>query len=142
MSCGLQLGPKLPFARGSVGLGVEELVLVGLALPHTHVVLNAGGLLDPSSGTTGRPRAFEGGIDLDHDLDSRGIWTWTGELGAVRFLSSDPKQIHVATGVTWSSWDWLSLSATGMVGLSRGSDRYGLLLGVAPRLRWLGVTGS
>jgi hypothetical protein len=139
-SCGLQIGPKLPTARGSSGLGLEELVLVGFALPHTHVILNAGGLLDPSSGATGRPRAIEGGIDFDQDLDSRGIWSLGGELGAVHFLSNDPQQIHVASGITWSSSEVLSLSATGLVGLSRGSDRYGLLLGIAPKLRWFGVT--
>src|SRR5262249_6879227 len=45
---GVQLGPKLPGAPDTSGVGVEGLLLVGRYVDRTHVVLNLGGFWDPA----------------------------------------------------------------------------------------------
>jgi hypothetical protein len=45
---GVQLGPKVPVAVASHGLGVEGLALVGTAIARTHLVWNAGAFVDPA----------------------------------------------------------------------------------------------
>ena len=91
---GLQLGPKLPVASGSHGLGFEGLVLVGHVMGALHLVGSAGGFVDPRPHPTGgRPTGVETGLDLDLDLDSHGDWSLTGELSAVLFTSNDPHQL-------------------------------------------------
>lgn len=137
VATGLQVGPKLPAARGARGIGVETLVVIGLTNEHRHLVANLGALLDPIA-SSGRPRGFEGGIDLDYDLNDSGTWAWLGEIGAVRFISRDPYQLHVTSGLGWSPIRSLSLSAVLLCGLTSGSDRYGVLLGVSPNVRLFG----
>src|SRR4051794_40778772 len=48
LALGLQLGPKLPVAPGSHGVGGEALALLGLRRGDTHLVLQLGALVDPA----------------------------------------------------------------------------------------------
>ena len=130
---GLQLGPKLPLAPSARGAGYEAIALVGRTIRRTHLVLNAGALLDPGpSLRRGRPAGIEGGLDLDLDLDARDELSLVGELGGVAFISRDPHQLHATLGLAWQASKNLQLSLVGLVGLLGGGDRYGALLGVAP----------
>jgi hypothetical protein len=133
---GVQLGPKLPVAAGAHGIGVESLALIGTAIARTHLVWNAGGFVDPApdAGPT-RPAGLELGVDVDQDLDATDTFSLQGGLSAVHFVSHDPAQLLATAGVTWSPIEALDLSLLGLVGFLHGSDRYGVLLGVAPKLR-------
>jgi hypothetical protein len=134
---GLQAGPKLPVFAISHGLGVEGLILLGHAVHRTHLVLNAGAFLDPRPDDgSGRPLGIELGLDLDQEVDAAGHWSIKGEVGGVKFLSSDPNQLLVTLGPAWSPNDSLELSVIGMWGFLSGSDRYGVLLGFSPRIRF------
>ena len=137
-STGLQLGPKLPIANGAHGIGIESLALFGLALTHTNVIANVGALVDPATGGASRPAGIEAGLALDQDLDNVDKWSMVGQIGAVRFLSPDPGQLQATAGFAYSPSSYLSLSAVGMAGFLRGSDRFGVLFGVAPKLRLFG----
>ncbi|HEY5956733.1 MAG TPA: hypothetical protein VIV60_09280, partial [Polyangiaceae bacterium] len=81
---------------------------------------------------SGRPKGFEGGIDFDYDLTRTGQWTWLAELGGVHFISSDPNQLNLSSGLQWSPTEMLSFSAILLCGLSKGSDPYGALIGISP----------
>ena len=131
---GAQIGPKLPLAPEAHGVGIEALLLAGFHRAGTHVMLNAGGLVDPASGDdTARPVGLEGGVDLAQDLaDDR--WSLTAQLGAIVFRSDDPHQLTVSFGVAWAPSQTLELSLVMLAGLLPGSDRYGLLLGLAPKI--------
>ena len=59
----------------------------------------------------------------------------------MRFVSSDPNQVLATAGFTWSALESLDLSVTGLLGFLAGSDRYGVLLGVSPKLRLFGGKG-
>jgi len=133
---GLQVGPKLPVASGSSGVGAEGLLLVARVLGKTHLVLNSGAFIDPRPDpASGRPIGLELGLDLDRDLDAAGHFSLTGELSGVVFLSSDPRQLLATAGITWSATDSLDVSLIGLVGFLEGSDRYGVLLGLSPKVR-------
>jgi hypothetical protein len=135
LAYGFQVGPKLPTAREAQGIGIEGLGLVGVHWRRTLVVLNLGGLMDPSAGRAGRPAGFEGGFDLDQILDDGGMWSLTGELGGVLFTSDDGDQLTATAGFTYHATPMLDLSIVGLVGLTRGSDRGGVLLGISPKFR-------
>lgn len=131
---GLQVGPKLPVAAGAHGLGVESLLLIGTAFGPTHLVWNAGAFIDPDPDSDpGRPIGVELGVDLEVTLSER--CALQGGVSGTRFLSSDPHQLLFSAGVTWSPSDALDLSLSTFVGVLEGSDRYGILLGVAPSFR-------
>jgi hypothetical protein len=132
---GIQAGPKLPVASGNHGLGLESLLLVGRTLGRLHAVLNFGGFVDPApTATAPRPIGLESGIDLSVELDAAKRFSVTGELGGVRFLSSDPGQLLATGGLSWSVSPHLDLSVSALYGFLLGSDRYGLLLGVSPKV--------
>ncbi len=132
---GLQIGPKLPTASGSHGIGGEALLLIGHAFYKTHLVLNAGAFADPfPDATSKRPIGLELGLDLDQDLDKAGRFSLTGELSGVRFVSGDAPQLLATTGIQFSATENLDLSLVVLVGFLEGSDRYGALLGVSPKL--------
>jgi len=134
---GIQGGPKLPVATGSHGVGVEGLLLIGINLGRTHLVVNLGAFLDPvPAPDSGRPVALEAGLDLDQDIDAQGHWSFKGELSAVRFLSSDPNQLLATGGFAWSPRDEIELSVIGLWGFLAGNDRYGVLLGFSPKIRF------
>src|SRR4029453_2751840 len=133
-TAGLQLGPKLPLARGNTGVGVEGLVLVGWRIRQTQLVLNLGGLLDPiPDPNTPRPAAFEGGIDIARPLDADQRWTLTGDSAGVRSVPPDNDQLNPTIGVTWSPTETLDVSVVLLGGVLSGGDRWGLLIGVSPK---------
>jgi len=137
---GAQVGPKVPVAAGSHGVGVEALLLLGYMYGHLHTVLNAGGFVDPAPDpTSGRPIGIELGLDLDLDLDDIDRFSLTGEFSGVAFVSDDPGQLLATAGFTWSVTKSLDLSIVGLWGFLAGSDRYGALLGVSPKFRLFGT---
>jgi hypothetical protein len=133
---GLQVGPKIPVASGSRGLGAESLLLVGRYVRRVHTVLNLGGFVDPAAAAGApRPVGVELGLDVDLDLDDINRFSFTAEISAVRFVSSDPNQLLATAGLAWSVTPSLELSLAGMYGFLDGNDRYGLLLGLSPKVR-------
>jgi hypothetical protein len=134
---GLQVGPKIPVAPGSHGVGIEALLLMGAHLGRWHAVLNGGAFVDPGTddeaGPTGRPRGLEGGIDLDIDLDRAGRWSFTGELGGVHFLSSDPHELAATAGLAWAATGSFELSAVLLCGFLSSGDHAGLIVGLSPK---------
>jgi hypothetical protein len=136
---GAQVGPKLPVASGSRGVGVEGLLLVGHVVYGMHFVLNAGAFVDPHPAPdAARSVGIELGLDFDRDLDAAGHFQVTAELAGVRFLSSDPHQLLATGGLAWSPTEATQISLTGLVGFLDGSDRYGALVGVSQKLRLFG----
>ena len=137
---GVQVGPKVPVAAGSHGVGVESLLLFGYVYHHLHTVLNTGGFIDPAPDpASGRPIGIELGLDIDLDLDDIDRFSLTGEFSGVAFVSDDPGQLLATAGLTWSVTKSLDLSVVGLWGFLAGSDRYGALLGVSPKFRFLGT---
>ena len=133
---GVQLGPKLPLASGAYGLGYEALFLVGRTIRTTHLVVNVGGLVDPGAEVSRRrPIGVEVGLDLDQDLGRDSPFSILAEVGGIHWFTGDPDQLQVTGGLQWSPSDLLDLSLIGLVGLPPGSDRYGVLLGVSPKVR-------
>jgi len=132
---GLQIGPKLPVAPGSSGVGVEGLALIGGLLGRTQAVLNFGGFIDPDPDGTGRDEGIEAGLDLEIHLS--GPWSLLGELSGISFVSHDPDQLISTAGIKWSPRESFDLSLVALWGYLDGSDRWGLLLGVSPKFRLL-----
>jgi len=133
---GWQVGPKLPVARGSHGLGVESLIVIGGAVRHLILALNVGGFYDPApDATSARPIGLELGLDLQYKLDNIDRFTLTGELGGTHFISNDPDQAQVTLGFVWTVVPTLDLSITGLLGTPSGGDKYGLLFGISPKVR-------
>ena len=132
---GLQVGPKLPLARGAHGVGFEGLMLLGHRYQQTYVILNLGGLRDPAGSAAPGPSGPEMGLDLDHPLDDAGHWALTAEIGAVVYTSPDPDQLTTTAGVAWRPSDAIELSVVGLYGWLSGGDRYGVLFGFSPKFR-------
>jgi hypothetical protein len=132
---GLQLGPKVPVAEGARGAGFEALALVGHNVRRVHLVFSAGGLVDPGAEvSSGRPVGVEAGADLNLDLNEDDTFSLLGELGGIAYLSDDPGQLAASIGIQWSPSELLDLSLVAVVGAG-GADRYGLMLGVSPKVR-------
>src|SRR5262249_38913701 len=124
---GAQLGPKVPLAQGARGSGFEGLLLLERTVKRMQLVLNAGGLVDPSSdGSLRRTTALEGGFDASLDLDAQGTWSIVGEIGGVRFFSGEEPQAHATLGVSWAVTDSLDLSLVGLLGFLSSGDRGGV----------------
>jgi hypothetical protein len=139
-SGGIQAGPRLPTLPGRRLLGFEGLAIVGRSTGRMHVFFQAGSILDPLEpvpGRTrlGRPFGLEGGVNFDLDLDEEGVWSVTGELGAIKYLSPQLDQLHIAGGPQLKVTPWLDISLVGLVGLLAGGDRLGLLLGADTRFK-------
>jgi hypothetical protein len=130
---GVQVGPKLPLATGAQGIGVEGLLLIGFMTGPLHLVGQVGGLVDPHTGAAARPFGPEAGLDLEYELVPD-RWSLLGELGAVWYHTSDPNQLAVTAGIQFSPAQTLDLSLVGLVGLLPGSDPFGLLFGISPKL--------
>ena len=135
VALGVQVGPKCPTARSARGFGVEGLLLGAWHTRRVQLVLNGGMLWDPSDGTSPRPLGVEGGLDANLNLDDAGHLALVGEAGGVRFLSHDPRQLTFTAGLAWDPRDDLELSVVGLAGVFEGSDRFGLLVGISPKLR-------
>lgn len=139
MAFGVQMGPKIPTAAGAHGVGAEGLALLGMMVRRLHTVVNAGAFSDPAPDPTGgRPTGVEVGLDLGLGLDAAEHFSLTSELSGVWFASHDPRQLLATGGLTWSATDNLDLSLSGLLGIFAGSDRYGVLLGVSPKMRLFG----
>jgi hypothetical protein len=133
---GWQVGPKLPVARGSHGLGVESLLVLGGAIRHLVAALNIGGFYEPApDAVSNRPVGLELGLDLQYKLDDIDRFSLTGELGGTHFITSDPDQAEVTLGFVWTVVPTLDLSLTGLLGTPSGGDRYALLFGISPKFR-------
>ena len=91
------------------------------------------GLVDPRL-IGSRPRGFEAGLDLELVLVPD-RWSLLGELGGVHYLSSDSDQLSATAGIQFSPTDMLDVSLVALVGFLAGSDQYGLLVGVSPKLK-------
>ena len=110
----------------------EGLLLAGHTWGESHIVLNAGGLVDPGAQvSSGRPVAIEGGLDLDLHFGKSPL-SITGEFASVHFFSADADQLNATGGVTYGVTDDLDLSIVGLVGFL-GGDRAGVLFGVSPK---------
>ncbi|HEY2733050.1 MAG TPA: hypothetical protein VGI70_03655, partial [Polyangiales bacterium] len=77
---------------------------------------------------------FDLGLFPDVELDADEEFSFNASVSGVNFLSSDADQISTSAGATWSVSDELDLSLSALVGWLAGGDRYGLLLGVSPKL--------
>ncbi|MGC4093448.1 MAG: hypothetical protein QM756_37240 [Polyangiaceae bacterium] len=130
---GTALGPKLP-VPSQRGVGVEGLLLLGLMRTRTHAVLNIGGFVDPRWVGGTRPSGLEAGLDLARDLDDAGRFALVGEIAGVRSFSGDLPQLTISGGGAYSPQPWLDLSLMVVGGVLSGSDRYGLLFGVSPKI--------
>jgi hypothetical protein len=133
---GVQIGPKIPVAAGSHGLGVEGLMLVGYMVGPLHTALNMGAFVDPAPDSlSGRPTGIEAGLDFECELDRSQRYSLLGEFSGVRFFSDDPHQLLATVGFKWAVLASLDLSILGLWGFLAGNDRYGVLLGVSPKFR-------
>lgn len=131
---GLQVGPKLPIAHGSKGVGYEGLMLVDRSLGDMHLVLNLGAIIDPGTEVShGRAAGIEAGLDVSMPVSKRAALTMLGELGGVRFVSSDRHQLHATAGLSWGATKSTDLSLIGLKGFLSGGERYGVLIGIAQR---------
>jgi hypothetical protein len=132
---GTQLGPRLPTFGSGHGLGAEALVLAGVDFGATSLALNLGGFVDPGLARGARrPIGVQSGLAWQRDLDPLSRYGLAAELASIVFVTREPAQLQVSFGPSYAPTRWLRLSLTGLIGFSRGSDRYGLLLGFAPRL--------
>lgn len=131
---GVQAGPKIPTGTDQHGVGVEGLALLGRVQGPAHLVLGAGGLIDPHATATPRPWGLEAGLDLELDLDDTNHWALLGEVAAQWFGSPDPTQFNATAGIQYSATPKLDLSIVGEVGFVPGSDPYGIFFGVSPKV--------
>jgi len=122
-------------APGTHGIGVEGIALLGYMVGRLHTVVNLGAFADPASdAVSGRPVGVEAGLDLELELGNAGRFSLTGEFSGVRFISDDPHQLLATAGLKLAAGQSLDLSIVGLWGFLAGSDRYGVLLGISPKL--------
>jgi hypothetical protein len=129
---GLQAGPKLPFAPGTHGLGFEGVALGSVRVGPIQMALNLGGFVEPRSDLGPTPRGWEGGFDIVLDLTDD--WSLTGELATVQFAVGGSPQYSATAGVAWQANEHVELSITSLFGAGGTADRYGLMLGVSPKI--------
>ena len=128
-----QLGPRIPTAPDSHGLGGEALLVFGRAWPTQHAVLNLGAAVDPAAdASNARSAGFETGLDVDFDLDPAHHFSFLGEIGGWYGVTDRARQLHTTMGIGWQVTDALTLSASWLVGFLPDGDRYGLLIGFSP----------
>src|SRR5262249_30660389 len=131
---GVQVGPKLPVTNNAQGVGVEGLLLLGCRYHSAHYVLNLGGLRDPATDGP-HPSGPEMGIDIDQPLDDAEHLSLKAHIGAVVYVSPDPDQLTLASGIAWQVTDNLEVSLIGLYGALHGGDQWGVLFGVSPKFR-------
>jgi len=132
---GAQLGPRLPTGAHLYGTGFGAVLLGARMHPPWHVILTAGGVLEPLDRTQPRrSAAVLGGVDLDYDLDRADRFSLMAELGGAYSLGPDPNDVHATLGLDFVSAPWLDLSLVGFYGFLPGGDRGGIFLGFAPKL--------
>jgi hypothetical protein len=131
---GLELGPRVP-TLDTAGVGYGAVGLFGFSHHGFHLVLNAGGLLDPGATLHAEhPRSLVAGLDLNADLDAKGTWSIQSELGGVYYFSPDPHELSFTVGATYAVTPKLDVSATALVGFLPGTDHAGILLGASPQI--------
>lgn len=134
-AAGAQLGPRLPFFGAGHGFGAEALLLGGVGFGTTRLALNVGGFVDPALTSGGnRPRGVQAGLDWERALDARARYSLAAGVAGVVFVSHEPAQVQASFGPSYAPSPWIRLSLTALIGLTSSSDRYGMLVGVAPRL--------
>jgi hypothetical protein len=108
--------------------------LLGFSRHGFHLVMNAGALLDPGDTLQAeRPRSLVLGLDLNADLDRKGIWSLQSELGGAYYFSPDPHELTFTLGGTYAVTQKLDVSATALAGFLPNTDHAGILLGVSPQ---------
>jgi hypothetical protein len=135
---GVQVGPKLPIAPAAHGVGVEALLLAGTTYDRLQLVWNVGGFAEPApDAAPARPHGLELGVDVNMALDAAQRFSAIGGASFVHFRSHDADQLLGTAGVSWSVVEMLDVSVVGMLGLFSGGDHYGVLVGIAPKMRLL-----
>jgi hypothetical protein len=130
---GLELGPRVP-TLDTAGIGYGAVALLGFSRRGFHLVMNAGGLIDPGDTLQAEhPRSVVLGLDLDAELDRRKKWSLQSELGGAYYFSPDPHELTFTVGATYAVTPKLDVSATALAGFLPGTDHAGLLLGVSPQ---------
>ena len=130
---GLELGPRLPTLDAG-GVGYGALGLLGYTRGGLALVLNAGSLIDPGASLSEeQPTSLVFGLDLNAQLDARGVWSLQSELGFAHYLSSDADELAFTLGATYAVARRLDLSLTALTGFLPNTDHAGLLLGVSPQ---------
>jgi len=136
---GAQLGPRLPTTAHSYGTGFGAVLLAARVAAPWHVILNAGGVIEPlDHSEPKRSGGLLGGVDLDYDLDRANRFSLLAELGGSYSLGPDPHDMHATLGIDFASAEWLDLSLVGFYGFLPGGDRVGIFLGVSPQLSLFG----
>ena len=132
---GAQLGPRLPTAANTYGTGFGAVLLGARMVPPWHVVVNAGGVLEPLDRTQhARSAALLGGLDVEYDLDRAVRWSVLAEVGGAYSLGPDPNDVHATVGLDFASSNWLDLSLVGFYGFVPGGERAGVFVGFAPKI--------
>lgn len=128
---GVQLGPRLA-VQGARGIGAEGLLLLGRTVRSVTVVANAGLLVDAR--TVDLPRAVAAQVGLDATWALSEAWALLGEIAGQRFFTDDPHQLAATVGLARTT-EWCDFSLVGFAGFLTPGDRFGVLLGVSPKLR-------
>ncbi len=135
IAVGLQLGPRLPTYNSGKGVGYAALGLLGYTVGGTQIALNAGYAIEPGAAVgSGRPSAFQAGLDLCQPLRLHSRFALLGELAAVRYVSPDPYEFNVSAGLAYTQSDNLSLSLSliALAGRLPNGDHVAVLLGISP----------
>jgi hypothetical protein len=118
LAVGLQLGPKLPVAPGSRGVGGEALALVGLHLARLHAVVNTGVFARSGAGrrpgaparARGRsrpePRPRRRRPLLRDRRAVRGLVRVVGSASDARDGGWRGRRRRTSSWRSWGSWDW------------------------------------
>jgi hypothetical protein len=131
---GVELGPRFPVVDAA-GVGFGALGLLGFTHRRLTLVLNGGALIDPGPTRSAQhPTGIVLGLDLNQDLDAKGVWSVQSEVGTAYYLTSDPHELSFTFGATYSVTPRLDLSLTALGGFLPNTDHAGILLGVSPEL--------
>jgi len=131
---GAVLGPRFPIID-EAGIGYGALALLGYGhRRRLALVLNAGSFIDPGTKLGDRrPLSVLFGLDLNAELDVRGVWSLQSEVGTAYYLSPDPHELFFALGGTYAVSARLDVSLTALGGVLPNTDHAALLLGVSPQ---------
>lgn len=132
---GLQLGLRLPTVHAGSGIGYQAVLLAGLERDRLHLVLNAGGLIDPGDAIGhGRPVQALLGASMQLDVSAEGDWALLGLAATTLSFSDDPHEYYGAIGLQYSPSDDLDISLLALGGSYANGDTFGALLRIAPKL--------
>ena len=141
---GIQIGPKLPVAHLSHGIGAEGLLMVGGSLQGRErgaqpgrVHRTGAGRASPTARSASR-RASISRCSWTRRTGSSGPASWRRRTSSRRIRTSCTRP----TGITWSASPNLDLSVVGVFGFLAGDDRYGVLFGIEPKLRMFEVRAA